>query len=129
MKNSVLLTISSLLTILLLILHLSTEIALGLESGGLQNITVMVIVVVWLSGTLLLYERRLGYIIVLLGSIIGTGVPIIHMMGAGLAGGRIGHTRLALFWVISNYVLGVNSAFCVILSVRGLWSLRRSKSQ
>ena len=58
MKNSVLLTISSLLTILLLILHLSTEIALGLESGGLQNITVMVIVVVWLSGTLLLYSRR-----------------------------------------------------------------------
>ena len=60
MKNSVLLTISSLLTILLLILHLSTEIALGLESGGLQNITVMAIVVVWLSGTLLLFERRLG---------------------------------------------------------------------
>jgi hypothetical protein len=129
MKNSVLLTISSLLTILLLIVHLSIEIAFGLESGGLQNITVMVIVVVWLSGTLLLYERRLGYIIVLLGSIIGTGVPIIHMMGAGLAGGRIGHTRLALFWVFSNYVLGANSAFCVILSVRGLWSLRRSKSQ
>src|SRR6266481_3349389 len=126
MKNSVLLTIFSLLTVLLLILHLTTEIAFGLESGGLKNIMGILVVVVWLSGTLLLYERKLGYVIVLVGSLLGTVVPIIHMMGAGLVGGRIGHTHLALFWVFSNFLLGVTALFSVMLSVRGLWSLRRT---
>lgn len=120
MKNSVLLPIFSLLTILLVILHLTTEIAFGLESGGLRNITVILIVVVWLSGTLLLYERKSGYVIIFLGSLLGLLVPIVHMMGAGLAGGRIGHTHLALFWVFSNFLLGVTALFSVILSVRGL---------
>ena len=126
MKNSVLLTIFSLVTILLVILHLTTEIAFGLESGGLKNIIGILIVVVWLSGTLLLYERKWGYVIVLLASILGTLVPIVHMMGAGLVGGRIGHTHLALFWVFSNFLLGVTALFSIILSARGLWSLRRT---
>jgi len=50
------------------------------------------------------------------------------MMGAGLVGGRIGHTHLALFWAFSNFLLGVTALFSVILSVRGLWSLRRTTS-
>ena len=126
MKKNVLLTIFSLLTILLVILHLTTEIAFGLESGGLKNIVVIVVVVAWLSGTLLVYERKWGYVVVLVLSLLGTGVPIIHMMGAGLVGGRIGHTHLGLFWVFSNFLLGVTSLFSVMLSVRGLWSLRRT---
>src|SRR6476646_2226192 len=43
-------------------------------------------------------------------------------MGAGLVGGRIGRTHLALFWVFSNFLLGVTALFSVILSARGLWS-------
>jgi len=125
MKNSIVLTVFSLLTILLLILHLTTEIAFGLESGGLKNIAGILVVVVWLTGTLVLYERKSGYVIVLVGSLLGTGVPIIHMMGAGLVGGRIGHTHWGLFWVFSNFLLGVTALFSVILSVRGLRSLRR----
>jgi len=125
MKNSIVLTVFSLLTILLLILHLTTEIAFGLESGGLKNIAGILVVVVWLTGTLVLYERKSGYVLVLVGSLLGTGVPIIHMMGAGLVGGRIGHTHWGLFWVFSNFLLGVTALFSVILSVRGLRSLRR----
>jgi len=49
-------------------------------------------------------------------------------MGAGLVGGRIGHTRLGLFWVFSNFLLGVLALFSVILSLSGLWSLRRTIS-
>jgi hypothetical protein len=126
MKNSMLLTIFSLLTIVLVILHLTTEIAFGLESGGLKNMIGILVVVVWLCGTLLLYDRKWGYVIILVASLLGTGVPIIHMTGAGLVGGRIGHTHLALFWVFSNFLLGVTALFSVILSVRGLWSLRRT---
>jgi len=57
----------------------------------------ILIVVVWLSGTLLLYERKWGYVIALLRSLLGTLVPIVPMMGAEIVGGRIGHTHLALF--------------------------------
>jgi hypothetical protein len=127
MKNSVLLTIFSLLTMLLVILHLTTEIAFGLESGGLKNIMVIAAVVVWLSGTLVFYERKLGYVIVLVLSLLGTGVPIIHMMGGGLVGGRIGHTHLALFWAFSNFLLGVTALFSVILAARGLWAGKKEE--
>jgi hypothetical protein len=65
--------------------------------------------------------RKLGYVIVLVGSLLGAVVPVIHMMGAGLVGGRIGHTHLALFWIFSNFLLGFTALFSVILSARGLW--------
>ena len=123
MKSSVMLPISSLLSILLLMFHLSDEIAHGVEPGGVKNITGVLILVVWLCGTLLLAERRSGYVIILLGSLLGSGVPVLHMMGAGLVGGKIAASGGAFFWVWSNLALGVTSVFSVILSVRGLWSL------
>ena len=84
----------------------------------------MVILVVWLYGTLVLGERRSGHIIMLLGSIFGLGVLVVHMRGAGLVGGRIAHSSGVSFWVWTLIALGVTSTFSAILSARGLWSLR-----
>ena len=84
----------------------------------------MLILVVWLYGTLVLGERRSGYIIMLLGSIGGLGVLVIHMRGAGLVGGRIANSSGVFFWVWTLIALGVTSTFSAILSARGLWSLR-----
>src|SRR5215216_3922641 len=88
MKRSVMLTITSLLSILLMTFHLSDDIVRGFEPGGPRIITGVLMLVVWLYGTTVLAERRSGYIIILLGSILGSGVPVLHMMGAGLVGGR-----------------------------------------
>jgi hypothetical protein len=52
----------------------------------------VLILVVWLYGTLALAERRSGYIIMLLGAILGTLVAVAHMRGAGLVGGRIANS-------------------------------------
>ena len=121
MKDSVLLTITSLLTILFLTFHISDEITRGLEPGRLNMVIPILVLAVWLYGAIALAGRRSGYIIVLLGAIIGTGVPIVHMAGAGLVGGRIANSHAAFFWVWQNYTLCVISMLSLILSVRGLW--------
>ena len=128
MKNDVMLTVASLLSILFLTFHLSDEIARGMERGGLNMVIPVFVLVVWLYGTLVLAGRRSGYIIMLVASIVGTGVPILHMAGKGLAGGRIApNSSGAFFWVWQNFTFCVISLFSVILSVRGLRSLQSGK--
>ena len=121
MKHNAMLTITSLLSILFLSFHLTDEVARGLEPGGVQNYTGVLILVVWLYGTLALAGRRSGTIIVLLGSILGAGIPLLHMTGSGLVGGRIAGSSGIFFWVWTLLALGVTALFSVILSVRGLW--------
>jgi hypothetical protein len=80
--------------------------------------------VVWLYGTVVLAERRSGYIIILLGSILGSGVPVVHMIGKGLVGGRIANSSGIFFWVWTLMTLQVTAIFSLILSARALWSLK-----
>jgi len=127
MNQSVLLPIASLLSILFFTLHLTGDIMRGFERGGLANLPVFPTVVLWLYGTLLLAERRSGYIITLLGSLLGSGIPILHMMGKGL--GYQAETDGAFFFIWTVLALGVTSLFSVILSVRGLWRLRPGQLQ
>jgi hypothetical protein len=96
----------------------------GIEPGGVKNLTGVLILVVWLYGTLVLAEGRWGYIIMLLGSLLGSGVPVLHMTGSGLVGGRIANSSGIFFWVWTLLALGVTATFSLILSARGLWSLR-----
>jgi hypothetical protein len=124
MKNSTMLTITSLLTILFLTFHLSDEIARGMEPGRRNMVIPVLILAVWLYGTLVLAGRRSGYIIMLIVAIFGTGIPILHMSGVGLVGGKIAaNSSGAFFWVWQNMAMCTISACSAILAVRGLWSL------
>ncbi len=76
MKRSVMLTIASLLSILLLMLHVTDDIVRGMDKARPANLIAIAILVVWLYGTLVLTERRPGYIITLIGGIIATGMPV-----------------------------------------------------
>lgn len=122
MKDSMLLTITSLLSILLFTFHLTDDIVRGFEKGGISNLTAVPILVVWLYGALVLAGRRSGYIILLILSLLGLAVPLVHMMGKGV-GGEIARSSGAFFFIWTLIALGVTSLFSVILSVRGLWSL------
>ena len=127
MKQSVLLTIASLLMILLMTLHLADDIVRGFEKGVPSNLLAVPIAVILLFGTLVLAGRRSGYVIVLLGSLLGAFVPVIHFKAAaGVAGGRIAGTSGAFFFVWTLLALGVCAVFSFILSAHGLWKLRRS---
>jgi hypothetical protein len=126
MKQSVLLTIVSVLTILFLTLHLADDIVRGFEPGRPSNLFAVPIAVIWLYGTLVLAERRSGYVINLVASLLASGLPLVHMIGSGLAGKRIGSSDGAFFFAWTLIALGATASFSVILSVRGLWSLRRT---
>lgn len=121
MKQNVMLTIASLLSILFMTFHLADDIVRGMEPGTLSDlIIVLPILVVWLYGTLALAGKRSGYIIILLGSLLGLVVPVIHMKGAGV-GGAIAKSSGAFFFIWTLLALGVTALFSIILSARGLW--------
>jgi hypothetical protein len=125
MKNSSMLTIASLILVLFLTFHLADDIVYGFEPGGLSNLVgVVLITVVWLYGTLVLAERRSGYIIMLLGSLLSLVVPVVHMKGKGVGiTSRLGNTSGHFFFVWTLIAIGVIGLFSAILSARGLWSL------
>ncbi len=128
MKHNVMLTIASLLSILFMTFHLTDDIIRGMASGRVSNLFGVLILVVWLYGTLVLAERRSGYVIILLGSLLGSGIPVLHMMGKGV-GGDFAKSSGAFFFVWTLIALGVTALFSVILSARGLWSLQWGQSR
>jgi len=130
MKQNVILIITSLLSILLVTFHLADDIVRGFEKGGVSNLTIVPILVVWLYATLVLVERRAGYVINLLLSLLTLGIPVIHMSGKGVgAGSRIADSSGAFFFVWTLIALGVIALFSLVLSARGLWSLRGRSRQ
>jgi hypothetical protein len=129
MKQSVLLTITSLLTMLLLTFHLADDIVRGFEGGGPTTYTGIVILVVWLYATLMLMKGRAGYIIILLGSLLGSAVPYFHMRGASMAGGRIANSVGMFFFVWTLLATGVVAMFSVLLAARGLWTRQWEREQ
>lgn len=125
MKETAMLTIASLLSIVFLTFHLADDIIRGMASGTVSNIFGVLILSVWLYGTLVLAGRRAGYIIIFLGALMGSGIPVIHMMGKGVGvASSIAKSNGALFFVWTLLALGVTSIFSVILAARGFWTLQ-----
>jgi hypothetical protein len=127
MKHNAVLTIASLLSILFMTLHLADDIVRGMEPGTLSDLIAVPILVVWLYGTLVLAEKRSGYAIILLGSLLGLLVPVIHMKGVGV-GGAIAKSSGGFFFIWTLLALGVTALFSVILSARGLWARLPSRT-
>ena len=126
--HTVTLTITSLLSILLMGFHFTDDIVRGIDPGKIATVGGVLILVAGLCGTLVLAERRSGYVIILLFSILGFAISIVHMRGAGLVGGRIANSSGVFFWVWTLLTLGVTSLFSAILAARGLWRLQRGQS-
>jgi len=124
MNHRITLTISSLLSILFFSLHWADEVARGLEPGTMSGFGGLVILAVWLSATLVFADKRWGLVLILLGAILASGVPVLHMQGAGLAGGRVATAAGAggkFFWVWTNIALGASGMLSLVLSARALW--------
>ena len=129
MKENHALTVASLLSIVLITLHLADDITRGFDKGGLATLNIVPILVVWLYGTLVAGERRSGLVIILILSILGTGLPVLHLSGKGVgAGSRLANTSGAIFFIWTLIAVGVSTAFSVVLSVRGLWRLRKGQA-
>ena len=133
MKDKATLTITSLLSILFMTFHMTQDTLhakVGNPEAGGSTLVAVPILVVWLYGTLLLAERRSGYIIMLVGSILAMGMPVIHVMGPrGIFSGEMAKYSGAFLFFWTFFVLGVTGMFSFILVLRGLWSLRRGKAR
>jgi hypothetical protein len=83
--------------------------------------------VVFLYGTLVLRERRWGHVIMLVVGLLAAAMPVMHMRGAHY--GEIARSPGGFFFVWTLWALGGVGGFTFVLSVRGLWSLRRGVEQ
>jgi len=128
MKRNVILVIASLLSILLMTFHLTDDIVRGMEPGTLFDLIPVPILAIWLYGTLALPEKRSGYVIVLVGSLLGLIIPVVHMKGAGV-GGPIARSPGSFFFIWTLYALSVTSLFSVVLAARGLWEHRTPRAR
>ena len=120
MKQNVMLTIASLLSILLLTLHVTDDIVRGISKAEPLNLIAVAALVVLLYGTLALAERRSGHVITLIVGLLAAGMPAIHMNGAKYA--EHAKSSGGFFFVWTLFALGAIGGFTFILSVRGLWS-------
>jgi len=124
MKPS-LLTITSVLSILLMSVHITDDIVRGLSPARADNIGAVVIFVVWLVGTLMLAERRMGHIIMLLGGIFAAAMPVLHMRGASY--GAIAKSSGGFFFIWILMLVGSTGTLAALLSIQALWARRSIK--
>jgi hypothetical protein len=126
MKRNTLLAIASLLSILLLTLHITDDIVRGISEAESSNIALIVLVVL-LYGTLVLAERRSGHVIMLLVGLFAVAMPVMHMRGAHY--GEIARSTGGFFFVWTLWALGGLGGFTFVLAARGLWGLQSARSR
>ena len=97
-----------------------------MEPGGVSNLLAVPVLVAWLYGPLVLADRRSGYVIIVLGSLLGMAALVVHFRAAGgVAGGQIAGSSGGFFVVWTLIALGVTSLLSLVLAVRDLWRARR----
>lgn len=129
MKHRVTLTVTSLVSILLFSLHWADEIARGIEPGTISSYGGFVILFVWLYATLAVIDRRWGLGLVLVGALLASVVPVLHMQGIGLVGGRIPpNSDGAFFWVWTNIALGASGMVSLALTGHAFVDLWRGNA-
>lgn len=122
MKHSTLLTVASLVSLLFLTLHITDDIVRGISPAESSNIALLVLAV-FLYGTLVLAERRSGHVIMLIIGLCAAAMPVMHMGGRHYP--EIARSPGGFFFVWTLWALGGLGGFVVILSARGLWDLWR----
>lgn len=119
MKRHVMLMVTSLVSAVLMALHISQDIVFGFDRGGLNQLLGVGIILVIVCGTLLMSHRRVGRVIMLLGGVVAALMLPIHMRHSLRP--EFLQNSGALLFVWTLYLLGVTGSFTVILAVLELW--------
>ena len=120
------LTTASLLSMVLLPLHVAGDVERGFDKGGSGLLVVVVILLVLACGTFVLSERRSGNVIMLLGGLAALGMPIIHRNNGFTP--AVARSDGGIFFIWTLVALGVAGGLAAILAARGLWRLRSGKA-
>jgi len=122
MKPNAVLIATSLLSLVLLTLHITDDIVRGISNAEPAN-TALVVLVLFLYGTLVLGQRRSGHVIMLLVGVFAAAMPVLHMRGVHYT--EIARSDGGFFFVWTLWALGGLGGLTVVLSAQGLWNLRR----
>jgi hypothetical protein len=112
------LRVASLVTLLLMIIHLSQDVIFQPEGHVLYPIPV-VIFAVWLYATLMLSDRILGLIILFFGGLIGAGMIVIHSRTG------VVHQSGGLFFVWTMFAVATTGWVTAALAFQELWMMLR----
>ena len=125
MKNNRLLVAMSLISIVLISLHITDDIVRGISPPARNNLGGVAIFVVWLAGTLMLGDHRVGYVIMLLGGLFAAAMPVLHMGGRSYLAVAQGGGFGGFFFVWTLFAVGTTGVVSMLLAVRALWSSRK----
>jgi hypothetical protein len=120
MTHNGVLKAASLLTLLLMTFHITQDVVRQTAGVTLYPIPVVVFAL-WLYGTLVLSDRVGGYLIMLVGGLIGAGMIVLHSRGfvIGSSGG--------FFFVWTLFAVSTTGWVTAILSAGALWAKFRSR--
>jgi hypothetical protein len=120
MKPRLMLIVASLLSLLLIMFHLTDDVLLQAEGAVKYPIPVLIFVV-WLYATLMLSDRVSGHIIMLLAGLVAAGMIVIHSRSG------VVHKSGGFFFVWTMFALSATGWFTAILSTRELWLTFRAR--
>jgi hypothetical protein len=120
MKDSIALTVASLLSLLFMTFHLTHDVMRQAEGAVTYPIPVLVFAL-WLYGTLVLSGRVGGYVIMLVGGLLAAAMIVVH------ANGFVVSKSGGFFFVWTLFALSTTGWVTLILSARGLWMTVRSR--
>jgi hypothetical protein len=126
MKQNALLVVTSLLSLLLLTLHITDDIVRGISKAESSN-TALVVFVIFLFGTLVLAGKRSGGVIMLLIGVFAAAMPVLHMRSVHYP--EIARSSGGFFFVWTLWALGGVGGLTVLLAARALWNLRRKPAR
>ncbi|MFM8535337.1 MAG: hypothetical protein ACKOEC_17400 [Acidimicrobiia bacterium] len=121
MKEETILVAASLLSLLLLTLHITDDIVRGISQAEPSK-TALAVFVIFLYGTLILAGKRSGHVITLIIGLFAAAMPVIHMNGARYP--EIAKSQGGFFFVWTLWMLGGLGGLTLVLSARGLWRLQ-----
>src|SRR5262249_4571167 len=114
-RKNLTLTIASLVTLLLSVLHITDDtihVKEGIDQTG--TIIILVIMFLFLFSITELAGRRLGYVMTLLGGLSAAWMPFLHTLGPRA-------TRWGFFFVFVLITMGFVGAYTAVLSLQALW--------
>ena len=126
MREETILVAASLLSLLLLTLHITDDIVRGISQAEPSK-TALVVFVIFLYGTLILSGKVSGHVITSIIGLFAAAMPVIHMSGARYP--EIARSEGGFFFVWKLWMLGGLGGLTLVLSARGLWRLQRSQAR
>src|SRR5215510_14587983 len=120
-RNTRMLKMTSLISVVLFILHVTGDISLGYEKGSVYP--VIPIALLFLIGATILGDGVAGHIIMFLGGIASALMPVLHWKLYAVADkGALG------FWFAAIVLgMGVTGSFGAVLAALGMWHMWRKR--